>query len=339
MTIALIAHDSKKELMVQFCTAYCRILSQHKLVATGTTGKMIAEATGLQVQRFLAGIQGGDQQIASRIACNEVDLLLFFRDPINAKPSEPNEMTLLRLCDVHNIPLATNIATAEVLIHGLERGDLDWRDIVHPRTAEIKERGSGPNGPEPLVRFRAGSELELFGQVGKLIGREIAQRQDEPGQRLLRQSGQSGALVAGGIGGGQQVAHAVCIRLHPRMVAGGDVLDAQPVGSGQQGREAQIAGQRFFGQLACQLRSVQGDALDAEGLGRVLCSLHGVVGVGQADHCAHHGKALLLQDADGGPAASAAAQAHQDLILFFVGVEPAAGQKRIAHRPCLPPCA
>ncbi len=93
MTIALIAHDSKKELMVQFCTAYCRILSQHKLVATGTTGKMIAEATGLQVQRFLAGVQGGDQQIASRIACNEVDLLLFFRDPINAKPSEPNEMT------------------------------------------------------------------------------------------------------------------------------------------------------------------------------------------------------------------------------------------------------
>ena len=121
MTIALIAHDSKKELMVQFCTAYCRILSQHKLVATGTTGKMIAEATGLQVQ------------IASRIACNEVDLLLFFRDPINAKPSEPNEMTLLRLCDVHNIPMATNIATAEVLIHGLERGDLDWRDIVHPQ--------------------------------------------------------------------------------------------------------------------------------------------------------------------------------------------------------------
>ena len=123
----------EKELMVQFCTAYCRILSQHKLVATGTTGKMIAEATGLQVQRFLAGVQGGDQQIASRIACNEVDLLLFFRDPINAKPSEPNEMTLLRLCDVHNIPMATNIATAEVLIHGLERGDLDWRDIVHPQ--------------------------------------------------------------------------------------------------------------------------------------------------------------------------------------------------------------
>ena len=133
MTIALIAHDSKKELMVQFCTAYCRILSQHKLVATGTTGKMIAEATGLQVQRFLAGVQGGDQQIASRIACNEVDLLLIFRDPINALPSEQKLMTLLRLCDVHNIPFATNIATAEALIRGVERGDFEWREIVNPK--------------------------------------------------------------------------------------------------------------------------------------------------------------------------------------------------------------
>ena len=140
MTIALIAHDSKKELMVQFCTAYCRIRSQHKWVATGTTGKLISEATGLQVQRFLAGVQGGDQQIASRIACNEIDLLLFFRDPINAKPSEPNEMTLLRLCDVHNIPMATNLATAEVLIHGLERGDLDWRDIVQMRRFFLRRK-------------------------------------------------------------------------------------------------------------------------------------------------------------------------------------------------------
>ena len=132
MNIALIAHDTKKELMVQFCTAYCRILSQHKLVATGTTGKLISEATGLQVQRFLAGVQGGDQQIAARISCNEIDLLLFFRDPISVKPHEPNDMNLLRLCDVHNIPVATNIATAEALIHALERGDLDWRDIVNP---------------------------------------------------------------------------------------------------------------------------------------------------------------------------------------------------------------
>ena len=133
MNIALIAHDSKKELMVQFCTAYSRILSGHNLVATGTTGKMVAEATSLPVQRFLSGTHGGDQQIAARIACNEIDLLLFFRDPISAKPGEPNEMNLLRLCDMHSIPLATNIATAEVLIHGLERGDLDWRDIVNPK--------------------------------------------------------------------------------------------------------------------------------------------------------------------------------------------------------------
>ena len=130
MNIALIAHDAKKELMVQFCIAYCGILSRHRLCATGTTGKMVAEATGMEIQRFLSGGQGGDQQIAARIACNEIDLLLFFRDPLNPKPGEPNEMNLLRLCDMHSIPVATNIATAEVLIHGLERGDLEWRDLV-----------------------------------------------------------------------------------------------------------------------------------------------------------------------------------------------------------------
>ena len=130
MTIALIAHDAKKELMVQFCIAYCGILSRHNIVATGTTGKVVSEATGLDIVRFLGGPQGGAQQIASRIGCNEIDLLLMFRDPLNPKPSEPDERVLLRLCDVHNIPVATNIATAEVLIHGLERGDLDWREIV-----------------------------------------------------------------------------------------------------------------------------------------------------------------------------------------------------------------
>lgn len=132
MNIALIAHDTKKELMVQFCIAYCGVLSKHNLCATGTTGKMVAEATGLNVQRYLSGSQGGDQQIAARISCNEIDLLLFFRDPISVKPHEPYDMNLLRLCDVHNIPVATNIATAEALIHALERGDLDWRDIVNP---------------------------------------------------------------------------------------------------------------------------------------------------------------------------------------------------------------
>ncbi|HOA33845.1 MAG: methylglyoxal synthase [Clostridiales bacterium] len=133
MNIALIAHDAKKELMIQFCIAYCGILSRHSLCATGTTGKLVAEATGLEIQRFLSGSQGGDQQIAARIACNEIDLLLMFRDPLTAKPGEPNEMNLLHLCDVHNIPVATNIATAEVLVRGLERGDLDWRDLVNPK--------------------------------------------------------------------------------------------------------------------------------------------------------------------------------------------------------------
>ena len=133
LNIALIAHDAKKELMTQFCIAYCGILSRHTLCATGTTGKLVSEATGLKIQCFLGGSQGGDQQISARIACNEIDLLLLFRDPLNPKPGEPNEATLLRLCDVHNIPVATNIATAEAIIHSLERGDLDWRDIVNPK--------------------------------------------------------------------------------------------------------------------------------------------------------------------------------------------------------------
>ncbi len=130
MNIALIAHDSKKELMVQFCIAYCGILSRYSICATGTTGKLVSEATGLHIQRFLSGSQGGDQQLASSISCNEIDLLLFFRDPLNAKAHEPNDINILRLCDVHNIPVATNIATAEALIHALERGDLDWREYM-----------------------------------------------------------------------------------------------------------------------------------------------------------------------------------------------------------------
>ena len=130
MNIALIAHDAKKELMVQFCIAYCGILSRHNLCATGTTGKLVAEATGLNITRYMSGAQGGGQQISARIACDEIDLLLFFRDPLTVKANEPNEADMLRLCDVRSIPVATNIATAEVLIHGLERGDLDWREIV-----------------------------------------------------------------------------------------------------------------------------------------------------------------------------------------------------------------
>jgi methylglyoxal synthase len=134
MNIALVAHDSKKELMVQFCIAYCGILSRHSICSTGTTGKLVAEATGLDIQKFLSGRQGGDQQIAARIACNEIDLLLFFRDPLTPKPYEPNEQNMLKLCDVHNIPFATNVATGEVLVRALDRGDFDWRNIVNPKS-------------------------------------------------------------------------------------------------------------------------------------------------------------------------------------------------------------
>lgn len=135
MNIALIAHDKKKELMVDFCIAYKAILAKHNLCATGTTGSLIIEATGLNVNLFLSGPQGGDQQIGARIAYNEIDLVLFFRDPLTAQPHEPDVSALFRLCDVHNIPLATNSATAEVMIRGLERGDLDWRDIVNPKNS------------------------------------------------------------------------------------------------------------------------------------------------------------------------------------------------------------
>ncbi len=133
MNIALIAHDKKKELMVQFCIAYKGIFQKHNLVATGTTGGLITDATGLEVHRFLAGSQGGDQQIGARIAYNEIDLVLFFRDPLASKAYEPDLYNILRLCDVHNIPIATNVATAEVLIMGLDKGYLDWRDIVNPK--------------------------------------------------------------------------------------------------------------------------------------------------------------------------------------------------------------
>ncbi len=133
MNIALIAHDKKKELMVQFCIAYCGILSKHDICATGTTGKLVAEATGLKIERFLPGSQGGEQQIGARVSYNEIDMVLFFRDPLTKKQYEPDVHSLIRLCDMHNIPIATNVATAEMLVLGLARGDLDWRDIVNPK--------------------------------------------------------------------------------------------------------------------------------------------------------------------------------------------------------------
>ena len=135
MEIAIIAHDLKKELMTQFCIAYCGILSKHNLCATSITAKYISEATGLDIEKLLTGEQGGEQQIASRISYNEIDILLFFRDTRpDARPDE-GELELLRLCDRYNVPVATNIATAEVLVTALDRGDLDWREIVNPRSA------------------------------------------------------------------------------------------------------------------------------------------------------------------------------------------------------------
>ena len=133
MNIALIAHDRKKELMVQFCMAYCGILAKHSLCATGTTGKLVAEATGLRIERYLPGMQGGEEQISARVSYNEIDLVLFFRDPMSNSQYEPDVHVLARLGDMHNIPIATNAATAEMLILGLDRGDLDWRKIVNPK--------------------------------------------------------------------------------------------------------------------------------------------------------------------------------------------------------------
>ena len=133
MDIALIADDTKKELMTQFCIAYCGILSKHNICATSITGKYVQEATGLEIEKLLPGSHGGAQQIASRISYNEIDVLLYFRSTAPDRTVDENENALLRMCDMHNVPVATNIATAEVLIHGLERGDLDWRNIVNPK--------------------------------------------------------------------------------------------------------------------------------------------------------------------------------------------------------------
>ena len=130
MEIAIIAHDLKKELMTEFCIAYCGILSKHNLSATSITAKYISDATGLQIERLMAGIHGGKQQIASRISCNEIDVLLFFRDTTPQGYHEESYTEIMRMCDLYNIPVATNIATAEVIVRALDNGDLDWRQYV-----------------------------------------------------------------------------------------------------------------------------------------------------------------------------------------------------------------
>lgn len=130
MNIALIAHDKKKDDLVRFVLAYTHVLSLHNLYATGTTGARIIDATGLSVTRFQSGPLGGDQEIGALIAKNEMDMVIFFRDPLTPQPHEPDVTALVRLCDVYSIPLATNMGTAELLIKGLERGDLAWRNII-----------------------------------------------------------------------------------------------------------------------------------------------------------------------------------------------------------------
>ena len=137
MNLALMSHDRRKELMVQFCIAYCGILSKHTVCATNTTRKLVAEATGLPVNLFLSHEHGGIQQIGARIAYNEIDMVLFFTEP-QSDDLDDDVRYIRKLCDQYNIPLATNVATAEMLILGLERGDLDWRDIVSPKTAPFR---------------------------------------------------------------------------------------------------------------------------------------------------------------------------------------------------------
>lgn len=129
MNIALIAHDAKKKLMQNFCIAYRGILSKNELYATGTTGRLIEEVTNLSIHKYLAGHLGGEQQMCAQIEGNDIDLVIFLRDPLTQKKHEPDVNNVVKLCDMYNIPLATNLASAELLIKSLDRGDLEWREI------------------------------------------------------------------------------------------------------------------------------------------------------------------------------------------------------------------
>ena len=130
MNIALVAHDNKKNLMENLCIAYRVILSKHRIYATGTTGQMVEDATGLTVTKYLAGHLGGGEQMGAQLGLNDIDLVIFLRDPLHSKQYEPDIMAVLQLCDIHNIPMATNLSTAEALLLALDRGDLDWRNNV-----------------------------------------------------------------------------------------------------------------------------------------------------------------------------------------------------------------
>ena len=128
MNIALIAHDAKKKLMQNFCIAYRGILSKNELYATGTTGRLVEEVTNLTIHKYLAGHLGGEQQLCAQIEHNQLDLVIFLRDTLTQKHHEPDVNNVVKFCDVYNIPLATNLATAELLIKSLDRGDMEWRE-------------------------------------------------------------------------------------------------------------------------------------------------------------------------------------------------------------------
>ncbi|MGZ9584069.1 methylglyoxal synthase [Paenibacillus marinisediminis] len=139
LNISFIAHDRKKDEMVNFVIAYEHVFEGHNLFSTGTTGTRIMNQTDLKIHRFQSGPLGGDQQIGALVAENEMDLIIFLRDPLMAQPHEPDINALLRLCDVQGIPLATNIATAEILVKALERGDFAWRELQHKYKPGIEE--------------------------------------------------------------------------------------------------------------------------------------------------------------------------------------------------------
>jgi len=140
MEIALISSETKRELMIQFCIAYCGVLAKHNICATKMTGKFVSEATGLEIEQLLPGSQGGVQQIASRIAYNEIDVLLYFREKTDNPDSMLADAALMQECDRSNVPTATNIATAEAIITALDRGDLDWREIWNPKSEYNRRR-------------------------------------------------------------------------------------------------------------------------------------------------------------------------------------------------------
>ena len=166
MNIAIMSHTKKQDLMVQFCTAYCGVLSKHSVCATNATGRMVADATGLPVHLFLSHEHGGIEQIGQRIIYNEIDMVLFFNSPLDNE-MDKDVLYISRLCDQHSVPMATNVATAELLIHGLARGDLDWGGHEPQPGALCAVSFSGGLWPPALSVTAPPCQLPLWGsQVG-----------------------------------------------------------------------------------------------------------------------------------------------------------------------------